>query len=104
MTLSVGGRNLSEEPFVSTGARHRYMLCGWRTHSEIQLTGIPTLANDSANLDVVIEVGTGHSPVATKPISKIKGRFAFQHSAQYSLIKNADVADFEITEGRQIRI
>jgi hypothetical protein len=75
------------------------MLCGWRTLSEIQLTGVPTLANDAGSLDVVIQVATEHSPLA-----KSTGRFVFQHSLECSIIKIKDVADFEITEGRKIRV
>ena len=75
------------------------MLCGWRTHSEIPLTGVPTSVNDQGNLDVVIEIATGQPPVV-----KTTGRFVFQHSTECSLIRIQDVADFEIREGRQIRV
>jgi len=74
------------------------MLCGWRTHSEIPLTGVPTSVNDSGDLDVIIQVATGHSPLA-----KSTDRFVFQHSADCSIIGVKDVADFEI-RGRQIRV
>ena len=93
------GRNLSTKPDFSTRATHPYMLCGWRTHSEIPLTGVPTSVNDAGNLDVMIEVATGHSPMA-----KSTGRFVFQHSTECSLIRIEDVADFEIRGGRQIRV
>jgi hypothetical protein len=73
------------------------MLCGWRTHSKILLTGVPTSVNDGENPDVTIEVATGHSP-----ITKSTGRFVFHHTTERSLIKIEDVADFEIREGRQI--
>jgi hypothetical protein len=60
---------------------------------------VPTSANDGGSLDVTIEVATGRSP-----IPKSTTRFVFEHSAQYSLIGIEDVADFEVREGRQIRI
>ncbi len=78
---------------------HSYMLCGWRTLSEIPLTGVSPLLNDAGTFDVVIRVATGSSPLA-----KVNGRFVFQHSADISLIKIEDVADFEIKRGRQIRV
>ena len=47
----------------------------------------------------MIQIATGHSPIA-----KSTGRFVFQHSAECSLIRIEDVADFEIRRGRQIRV
>jgi hypothetical protein len=75
------------------------MLCGWRTHSEIQLTGVPTSVNDPGTLDVMIQVGIGHSPIGNST-----GRFVFQHSAECSLIRIEDVADFEVRGGREIHV
>jgi hypothetical protein len=76
---------------------HSYMLCGWRTRSEIPLTSMPTLVNKTENFDVVIEVAKERSPLA-----KSTDRFVFQHSLERSLIKIRGVADFEINKGRQI--
>jgi hypothetical protein len=53
--------------------------------------------NDGGKLDVTIEVATNHSPIA-----KSAGRFVFHHSAERSLIRIKDIADFEIKAGRQI--
>jgi hypothetical protein len=75
------------------------MLCGWRILSEVPLTGVPTSLNNQGNIDVVIDIATGQPPVV-----KTAGRFVFQHSTECSLIKIQDVADFEIRDGRQIRI
>jgi hypothetical protein len=91
--------NLTKKPGFSTRATHAYMLCGWRTRSEIPLTGMPTLADNAGKFDIVIKVATKYSPMA-----KSTGRFVFQHSAEHSLIKIEDVADFEIKRGRQIRV
>jgi hypothetical protein len=96
---SAWGRNLSAKSAFSARATHSYVICGWRTHSEIPLTGVPPLVNNAGNFDVVIRVATGHSP-----ISEESGRFIFQHSTECSLMKIQDVADFEIREGWQIRI
>jgi hypothetical protein len=74
------------------------MLCGWRTHSEIPLTSVPTL-KDIGNCDVLITVANGHSALANT-----SGRFVFQHSTERSLIRIGDVADFEIRQGREIRV
>jgi hypothetical protein len=75
------------------------MLCGWRTLSEIPLTGVPTLATDGGKPDVVIRVASGHSSV-----SKRSSRFVFQHTTECSFIRIGDVADFEIRDGWQIRV
>jgi len=75
------------------------MLCGWHTLSEIPLTGVPTMLRREGGHDVVIEVATDHHPVA-----KTAGRFVFEHSAESSLISIKDVAQFEIRQGRQIRV
>jgi hypothetical protein len=88
-----------------TKAVHAYLLCGWCTRSEIPLTSVPTLssvptwAKGAEDLAVTIQVAISRSPLA-----KTKGRFAFQHTAECSLIRIEDVADFEIREGRQIRV
>jgi hypothetical protein len=75
------------------------MLCGWRTLSEIPLTGVPTLATDEGKPDVVIQVASGHSSV-----SNPSNRFVFQHTTECSFISIKDVADFEIRGGWQIRV
>jgi hypothetical protein len=77
-----------------------YMLCGWRTYSEIPLTGVATLVDDvDKNIDVMIQVMTGHSPIA-----KSMDRFVFRHATECSFISVEDVASFEIRAGRQIRV
>jgi hypothetical protein len=78
---------------------HRYLLCGWQTHSDIPLTGVPTSLLDHATPDVVIELATGDPPVLEST-----GRFVFQHATSRSYIRINDVADFEIRDGRQIRV
>jgi len=93
------GRKLLTKPDIRTGATHEYTLCGLRTCSEIPLTGVPTLANDAGNADVVIQVESGRSARA-----KSSRRFVFQHTTECSLIRIGDVADFEIRNGRQIRV
>jgi hypothetical protein len=75
------------------------MLCGWCTHSEIPLSGVPTLTNDAEKFDISIQVATGHSPIA----QSTRG-FVFQHTEECSLIRIEGVADFEIAAGRQIRV
>jgi len=75
------------------------MLCGLRTHSEIPLTGVPTLANHAGDLDVSIQVETGRSSMA-----KSLSGFVFHHTTECSLIRIEDIADFEIRDGRQIRV
>jgi hypothetical protein len=75
------------------------MLCGWLTRSDIPLTSVPTLAHAGESVDVLIQIASGHSPIVKS------GRWVmFEHSAECSFIGIQGVADFEIREGRQIRI
>jgi hypothetical protein len=75
------------------------MLSGWRTHSEIPLTDVPTSVGEAGPPDVMIEIGPGHSP-----IPKSARRFIFQHTGKCSWISIKDVVDFEVSEGRHIRV
>ena len=73
------------------------MLCGWHTLSDIPLTGVPTSERDRESADVVIQIGPGDSPLAN-------AARRIEHSFQRSHIRIDDVADFEIREGREIRV
>jgi hypothetical protein len=75
-----------------------YILCGWRTRSDIPLTGVPESGNRDERVDVVIQTARGESPIA-----KDMGQFV-GHSLNYSLIRIENVADFEIEGGRKIRV
>jgi hypothetical protein len=75
------------------------MLCGWRTLSDIPLTSVPASVRDSECVDILIQIATGHSPIA-----KGAGRVVFEHSAERSLIKIEGVSDFEVSRGQQIRV
>jgi hypothetical protein len=75
------------------------VLCGWHTLSDIPLTGVPKSVDVSEHIDILIRIATGHSPIA-----RSTGRVVFEHSAECSLIRIGDVADFEVREGRQIRV
>jgi len=83
----------------NTGASHAYVLCGWHTRSDIPLTSVPTSVRGDESVDIVIQIAPGYSPMA-----KNAGRLVFEHSAQRSLIRVEDVADFEVKGGRQIRV
>ena len=86
----------------STRATYAYVLCGWRTRSDIPLTGVPTSAHGAESgdsVDVVIQIAAGLSPVA-----KNGGRGVFDHSAESSLIGIEGIADFQIRAGRQISV
>jgi hypothetical protein len=78
---------------------YNYLLCGWRTASDVPLTSVPSVVFDGARIDVLIQIAGECSPIA-----KNMGSFVFQHSLERSLIRIGNVADFEITMGRQIRI
>ena len=78
---------------------HRYILCGRQTHSDIPLTGVPTSVADGGDPDVVIELAAGDPPFL-----KSTGRLALQHAISRSHIRVDDVAHFEISDGRRIRV
>jgi len=78
---------------------YSYMLCGWRTLSDLPLTSLTIEVSDSEQVDILIEIARGRSPIA-----KNGGPFVFRHSLERSLIRIENVADFEVTMGRQIRV
>lgn len=55
--------------------------------------------NDAGNVEIMIQIANGRSP-----ITKCTEPFLFQHSAECSLFRREDLADFEIRGGRQIRV
>jgi hypothetical protein len=81
------------------GVAFDYVLCGWHTRSDLPLTAVPTKLQAGENVDVRIEIAQGASPLAayTKP-------YVFEHSAAQSLIKIGEIAEFEVSEGRRIRV
>jgi hypothetical protein len=90
------GRPLSQKADLTTKATHAYLLCGWHTRSDIPLTGVPTLARSGESVDILIQIAPGHSPIANVQ--------EWVDSADCTLIRVKDVADFEVSGGRQIRI
>jgi hypothetical protein len=82
-----------------TRAPHAYVLCGWRTRSDIPLTSVPTSAHGDESVDILIQIAAGDSPVA-----KNGGWGVFEHSAECSFIGIEGIADFEIRGGRQISV
>jgi hypothetical protein len=75
------------------------MLCGWQTRSDIPLTSLPTSVCGGANVDILIQIAAGNPPTM-----KSAGRVVFEHSLERSLIRIQDVANFEVRDGRQIRV
>jgi len=74
------------------------VLCGWHTLSDIPLTGVPTSVH-AGEIDIHINLAAGASPLA-KDAKKV----LFEHSAECSHIGIPGIADFEVSNGRQIRI
>ena len=75
------------------------MLCGWHTRCDLSLHGVEKKVANSADVDVLIEIAGGLSPIA-----KDAGPIVFQHWSERSLIRIPYAADFEITMGRLIRV
>ena len=63
------------------------------THQRRKMVG------GGARVDILIQIARGCSPIA-----KNAGRVVFQHSLERSLIRIENVADFEVSAGRQIRV
>jgi hypothetical protein len=84
---------------LECGAAFDYVLCGWHTRSDLPLTAVPTQPRVGEDVDVRIEIAQGASPLAacTRP-------YVFKHSAAQSLIKIGEIAEFEVSEGRRIRV
>src|SRR5262245_54819813 len=81
------------------GAAFNYVLCGWQVRSDLPLTAIPMQLRAGESVDVEIEVAQGASPMAG-----CMRRYVFEHSAARSLIKIGEIAEFEVSEGRRIRV
>ena len=79
-----------------TRTTHTYMLCGWHTRSDLPLGMAKKIVCDGARIDIQIQIAGGRSPIA-----KNAGPVVFQHSLERSLIRIENVADFEVTMGRQ---
>lgn len=80
-------------------ASYDYMLCGWRARSEVPLTSVPVAAcGNGSSIDIRIQLAVGHSPIRETMSS------VFEHSAKRSLIRIYGVADFEISDGCNIRV
>ena len=90
---------MTQKTAFSTRATYAYKLCGWQTRSDIPLTCVQTSSCGGESVDVFIQIAPGHPPIAENA-----NRVVFEHSAQSSLIKIEDVADFEVIGGRQIRV
>src|SRR4029077_1295517 len=90
--------HLSYKATSGTRATYSYTLCGWHTRSDIALTGVPTSVRGDESADILIQIASGDSPIA-----KNAGEF-IEHSVERSLIKIENVAYFEITAGRTIRV
>jgi hypothetical protein len=76
--------------------RYNYTLCGWHTSTDIPLTGVPTVQSHGKDVDVLVEIAPGQSPIADVE--------EWLDTADCSLIRIKGVADFEVSGGRRIRL
>ena len=74
------------------------MLCGWHTHTDIPLTGVPTSMRGGESVDILIHI----APLF--PVAKNLGRGVLEHSGEGWLLKIQGVADFEVIRGHEIRV
>jgi hypothetical protein len=84
---------------LNTSTFQTYMLCGWHTRCDLDVCGANEIATDPANIDVRIVVASERSP-----LPEFHGKFLIRHSLNRSLIGIRNVAGFEISMGRRIRI
>ena len=92
-------RHLPRTTGPARGTAFDYVLCGWHTRSDLPLTAVPTQLRAGENVDVRIETAQGASPMAA-----CAQPYVFEHSAARSLIKIGEIAEFEVSEGRLIRV
>jgi hypothetical protein len=72
------------------------MLCGWHTRSDLPLTAaLPMPPRHGDNVDIVIQLVPGPSPIA-----HVRD---WNDSAECTLYRAKDIADFEVASGQQIR-
>jgi hypothetical protein len=76
--------------------KYHYILCGWHTLSDMPLTIAPSSQYYCTQADVKIEIADGASPIANVQ--------EWLDTADCVLIRIKHVADFEVKNGRQIRI
>jgi len=92
-----GDFHLLQNAAFETRAAHLYRLCGWHTRSDIPLTSVPQSERSGENIDILVQIAPGSPPIA-------KTASRDEHSTERSLIRIKGVADFEVSEGKQIRI
>jgi hypothetical protein len=90
---------LSQKVDFNNGEIHNYTLCGLHTRSDIPLTSVPPSPRAGESADILIETVAAHSTTA-----KNASRMVFDHSLECSIIRIVDVADFEVSRGRHIRV
>ena len=84
---------------LSREISYTYVLCGRRTLSHLPLTCVSPVYSTNSPIDVLIEIGHGRSA-----IPEDVGASFLQHTLERSYIRIEGVADFEISQGRQIRL
>jgi hypothetical protein len=94
-----GDFHLSPKADIHTRTTYLYTLCGWKTRSEIPLTGVPTSSGAGSTVDILIQIAPGHSPITTKQEGLV-----LEHSVECSRIRIEAVADFEVYRGQQISV
>jgi len=94
-----GGLHLPSKVDFHRRANYLYTLCGWKTRSEIPLTGVTTSLDAGSTVDILIQIAPGHSPIVTKQEGLV-----IEHSLEYSRIRIEAVADFEVYGGQQISV
>lgn len=95
-----GGFHLSAKADFHRRATYLYTLCGWKTRSEIPLTGVTASSGAAGSTaDILIQIAPGHSPKITKQEGLV-----LEHSLEYSRIRIEAVADFEVYRGQQISV
>src|SRR4051812_43982746 len=81
---------------LSSQRSYRYMLCGWRTLSDMPLTAVPQsdAAIERAEVRITVQSAAGARGRSDEPI--------FDHGVDRSLINISDVAAFEVRAGKHI--
>lgn len=103
VTMPISHQEYRDFPVLAAQSVFDYILCGWKTHSSIALTGVTTTVAVETP-DITIHMASGPSPISRGANGFSTKGVILDHSTERSLIGVRDIADFEISEGKEIRI
>lgn len=101
--MPIAHQECRDFPMLVAKSAFEYTLCGWKIHSSIALTGLATTVAVGTP-DITISIASGPSPISRDANRDSTKGIILEHSTERSLIGIRDIADFEVSEGKEIRI